>query len=166
MLRWIYGSRDFLVPSFVPFLCGRNSSGLVNHLALCFCSILEVDLSSLPSLLVCPVSQSSPSLEAFTCCDSEPKIMNMLQLSRLFLFITILSLFTHYTSAAPTSFAEVEDSWHRGLSEVISIPVLAPLLSPPPLIHVHCLSTYTFLWLRSSFYIPLYLYTCLHLAFL
>lgn len=44
--------------------------------------------------------------------------MNPIQLSRLLLFITILSVFTFYTSAAPTSFAEVEESWQRGLSEV------------------------------------------------
>jgi hypothetical protein len=44
--------------------------------------------------------------------------MKMIYPSRLLLFITILSLFTCYTSAAPTSFAEVEESWQRGLSEV------------------------------------------------
>jgi hypothetical protein len=44
--------------------------------------------------------------------------MKTIHMLRLFLFITILSLFTLYTSAAPTSFAEVEESWQRGLSEV------------------------------------------------
>jgi len=44
--------------------------------------------------------------------------MNPMQLSRLLLFVTILSLSTLYTSAAPISFAEVEESWQRGLSEV------------------------------------------------
>jgi hypothetical protein len=48
--------------------------------------------------------------------------------SRLLLVITVLSL---YTSAAPTSFAEVEKSWQRGLSEVTSFPFFPlPLLLP------------------------------------
>jgi hypothetical protein len=44
--------------------------------------------------------------------------MKTIHVLRVFLVITILSLFTVYTSAAPTSFAEVEESWQRGLSEV------------------------------------------------
>jgi hypothetical protein len=48
--------------------------------------------------------------------------------SRLLTFITILSLFAVHTSAAPTSFAEVEESWQRGLSEVISSFPFYPLL--------------------------------------
>jgi hypothetical protein len=52
--------------------------------------------------------------------------MKMVYPSHLLIFITILSFFAIYTSAAPTSFAEVEESWQRGLSEVFSSPRLIP----------------------------------------
>jgi hypothetical protein len=67
--------------------------------------------------------------------------MKMMYPSRLLLVITILSLFTLYTSAAPTSFAEVEESWQRGLSEVyfthfllfIFLPSSVLSVLPPPI---------------------------------
>jgi hypothetical protein len=60
--------------------------------------------------------------------------MNMTQLSRLLLFLTILSLFTLCTSAAPTSFAEIEESWQKGLSEVNVFSFFPFLLSNYPLL--------------------------------
>jgi hypothetical protein len=87
--------------------------------------------------------------------------------SHLLIFITILSLFAVYTSAAPTSFAEVEESWQRGLSEVsyflpflsLFFPFCLPLPFPyssffplPPIL-IPCL--FILQPLYRPFYLPL-----------
>lgn len=64
----------------------------------------------------------------------------------LYFLVFITSLFVLYSTAAPVSFAEVEESWRRGLSEVLpslsNLPThshfsfpLPPYLLPLPLTH-------------------------------